>query len=401
MGTLRPIGSEKLQGMDKINRILEISNYKLNTPNPINEDTSIEYKKTLSDGNVYHIVKEKSGYVIKKGLNESVADYIEPMKNRKYYSSYSHALKRLNLISKEVNVNEGYEKNVSLFESDDVEYVLKVPGEQTEQATPQSAPQPAQPTPPPPAPTEEPLSDMGDEEMPQMGDEDMPEMDGEEEMTEPEKEEGDEQITFKTIQKLTGKLGQKIRQFLSDEENEMSSKDIKYVINSILSALNLDSLDEEDKEEIVGKFEGEEMGGEEMYGDEEMPEPEMGDEEMPEPEMGGEEEMPEPEMGEDYNHGAMRDRQSKMRRDRMFDDLYNESTIDKVLSKYFQDEKIQNNKTIKTIERISETYRQQNTSINFVNEYPNAKLVGRTKKNNLVFELNENRVIITPKGNIL
>ena len=31
MGNLKPIGSEKLQGMDKINRIIEISRYNENT----------------------------------------------------------------------------------------------------------------------------------------------------------------------------------------------------------------------------------------------------------------------------------------------------------------------------------------------------------------------------------
>ena len=101
MAGLKPIGSEKLQGMDKINRILEISRYKENTPQPVNEDKSVEYRKTLSDGNEYQIVKEKNGYVIKKSLNEGL-EYLEPMKNRKYYSSYSQALKRLNLIAKEV-----------------------------------------------------------------------------------------------------------------------------------------------------------------------------------------------------------------------------------------------------------------------------------------------------------
>ena len=59
MGKLKPIGSEKLEGIDKISRILELSNYKLNIPKSINEDKSVEYKKTLTDGNTYHIVKEK------------------------------------------------------------------------------------------------------------------------------------------------------------------------------------------------------------------------------------------------------------------------------------------------------------------------------------------------------
>lgn len=95
MGDLKPIGSEKLQGMEKINRMIEISRYKEYIPKPINEDSSSEYKKVLSDGNTYQIVKEKSGYVIKRGLNESTSDYIEPMKQRRYFSSYSQALKKI------------------------------------------------------------------------------------------------------------------------------------------------------------------------------------------------------------------------------------------------------------------------------------------------------------------
>ena len=121
MGNLRPIGSEKLQGMDKINRIIEISRYNENRPNPINEDKSVEYTKTLADGKTYRIDKEKNGYVIKKTISESTSefDYVEPMKNRKYYSSYSQALKRLNLIVKEVNNNTGYSKGMSLFNEDE------------------------------------------------------------------------------------------------------------------------------------------------------------------------------------------------------------------------------------------------------------------------------------------
>jgi hypothetical protein len=42
MGSLRPIGSEKLQGMDKIKRIIEISRYNEHIPNPVNENESKE-----------------------------------------------------------------------------------------------------------------------------------------------------------------------------------------------------------------------------------------------------------------------------------------------------------------------------------------------------------------------
>ena len=102
MADLKPIGSEKLQGLEKINRILEIARYKENTPSNLNETSRVEFERVLADGNHYEIVKEKSGYVIKKRVDESL-EYIEPMKNRKHYGSYSAALKRLNLIAGEVN----------------------------------------------------------------------------------------------------------------------------------------------------------------------------------------------------------------------------------------------------------------------------------------------------------
>lgn len=84
MGGLRPIGSEKLQGMDKIRRIMEIARYNENIPTPVNENTRTDYTAQLADGNEYSIVKEKSGYIIKRTISESTIDYIEPIQNRKY-----------------------------------------------------------------------------------------------------------------------------------------------------------------------------------------------------------------------------------------------------------------------------------------------------------------------------
>ena len=289
MGNLRPIGSEKLQGMDKINRIMEIARYRENIPKPINEDKSTEYSKTLSDGKTYRIDKEKNGYVLKRTISESTDsfDYLEPMKNRKYYSSYSQALKRLNLVTKEVNTNQGYSRNMSLFtesalsnELEEKRYVLNVGKTETkEQAAPAPAPAPvAAPAPAPvaaPVPTEEPTDDLSGLDDMDLGDEDGEEENGEE-----------EKVTLKVIQKATGKLAQKIRAFGGEDDDEpLSSKDMKYVINSILSALDLDSMDEEDKEDIMDKIEGveeDEFGGsdEEGLGDED----EMGDEEVVEPE---------------------------------------------------------------------------------------------------------------------
>ena len=429
MGKLKPIGSEKLQGMEKISRMIEISRYKENVPNSINEDSSVEYKKRLSDGYDYQIIKEKNGYVIKKALNESELDYIEPMKNRKYYSSYSNALKRLNLIAKEVNVNEGYDNNVSLFgesENHATKYILKMKSEIDEQDVP-PAPVPAPAPAPAPAPSPEPTpevepTDMGDE----MPSDDM----GSDEMSDDE-----EPITFKTIQKLTGKLAQKIRTLVSDEENPMTSKDIKYVINSVLSAFDLNQLDEEDLDEIMSKFEGEDMGSEDM-GTEDMggEEPDMSAEVPSAPE-----EMTEMEnedttdwkdaikdiFNEENDVEDMESKKSRIKHHRMDDgqaskmeemieSLFGESNVDKVLKKYFvptkseklisEQRKKQKQKIVnrnETIQMMSENVEQEITARKFVNKYPEAKLLGKTKKNNIVFKLNETQYRITPNGKIL
>jgi|694.fasta_scaffold07896_8 hypothetical protein len=415
MGKLKPIGSEKLGGMEKIQRILEISKYNLNTPQSINESESLEYSKTLADGNTYHITKEKNGYVIKKGLTESVSEYIEPMKNRKYYSSYSQALKRLNLIVKEVNVNEGYRGNLSLFNEqeniDDKKYFLVKGGETNEQEETQIPPAPAAPATPPavpatpetempieePLPAEEPMTD----EMPM--DDEVP-MDGEGETPQEE-----DVVTFKSIQKLTGKLAQKLRTFGTDEDNDMSSQDVKYVINSILSALDLSKLEPDDIEEITSKFEeGEEIEEPEMS-DEELPEPEMGGEELPEPEMGGEE-LPEPEipvapegeMAEMYpRHGrreSFEERQHKMRMKEMGYGV-SESKVDRILQKYFNETPKNINES--KLERLSENFKQESTSKRFLNKYPSAKLIGKNKKGTLVFEMEGEKFGVTTSGRLI
>ena len=406
MAGLKPIGSEKLQGMDKINRILEISRYKENTPQPVNEDKSVEYRKTLSDGNEYQIVKEKNGYVIKKSLNEGL-EYLEPMKNRKYYSSYSQAFKRLNLIAKEVNINEGYDNNVSLFENaanEATKYILKF-GETKEQA-----PAPA-PAPSPEMAPEAPADDLPmDDEM---------DIDMETEV-EPEDE---EQVTYKTIQKLTGKLAQKIRAFNDDEDKEesMSSKDIKYVINSVLSALNLNDLEEEDMESIVNKLEGVEEegleGGEEEMDTEmdvdmetEVPaEPEVPAEMAEEMDMGDGEEFVDylfSDVDENEEMNEEDDYMSKV--EEMIEGMFTESKVDSVLKKYFKtsdNEKMitesRKSKTSKKLENVCESKSQLMMSKKLLNKYPNAKLVGKTVNKNLVFESNNKQIKITKDGQIL
>ena len=126
MGDIKPIGSEKLEGMDKLRRIMEIAKYKEVPRQEINDLSTTNYTIRLADGNIYGIVKEKSGYIIKKGLNESDLDYSEPMRSRKHYRSYADAMKKLNLVVSEVNRNEGNVFEVPLIgEQPKKKFILK------------------------------------------------------------------------------------------------------------------------------------------------------------------------------------------------------------------------------------------------------------------------------------
>lgn len=412
MSGLKPIGSEKLQGDEKIKRILEIAHYKEVRPSSINETFKTDYTTKLADGNVYHIVKEKMGYIIKQGLTESQSEYITPMKNRKYYNSYADAMKVLNLMAKEINQTNNISEGISLF-TEQKKYFLKTP----KPAAPEVEDTPPVEDVPPPSPEPSEPDMTGDMDMgsdiPAEPETDLPtdDMGNMEDMgipDEPDSSDEEADVTFKTIQKLTGKLGQKIRA-MEDAGEEISSKDAKYVINSILSALE-DNLDEDDKMDIVTKLEGEEDGGDNMDMDmgDEIP---TGDEEpldLPtDDEMPSEDgEMSEGEMTEKFLSTAM-------------DRVFKESQVDKVLSKYFmitESEKkfVENKKKIKKnivenkkkndlkeIIRLSESLKQKNVAEKVINSFPEVTFVGKTNKGNLVFENKNKQLKVTPNGQIL
>ena len=69
MGDLKPIGSEKLEGISKLKRIMEIARFKEVIPSNVNETSRSEYSISLADGNQYEIVKERQGYIIKKTIS--------------------------------------------------------------------------------------------------------------------------------------------------------------------------------------------------------------------------------------------------------------------------------------------------------------------------------------------
>ena len=102
----------------------------------------------------------------------------------------------------------------------------------------------------------------------------------------------------------------------------------------------------------------------------------------------------------------------------MFEGLFNESKVDSILQRYFKLEekerqivetkrretKSTNENTkdlVNRIKTLSENVAQEVTSRKFISKHPNAKLLGKTKKKVLVFEVNDRKFRVSPKGGIL
>ena len=247
MADLKPLGSEKLGGDEKLKRILELTYYGNNKKSSAKKPELVKESKT---GGVYGIVKEKDGYYVKRGLNESSLDYIGGMfmKNKNKFSSYGEALKRLELIKGQEELQEA------------TKYVLKPNSSQPQQEAPMpdpsmdAAPAAAPSDMPADAPSDMPADAPSDMPTDMPSDAPTPDMEGGE-------DEGKRSSYMAEAQKYAGKLGQELR----DIQDKMESDDIKYILNMIISAVDLDKLDDEDIEEIGKKFEREEdeVGGEE------------------------------------------------------------------------------------------------------------------------------------------
>ena len=259
MAELKPLGSEKLNGDDKLKRILELTYFNSNKNNS-RSSSKPELVKESKNGGVYGVVKEKDGYYVKRGLNESSLDYIGGMfmKNKNKFSSYAEAFKRLELLKGQEELQEA------------TKYVLKQNKPQ------QEAPMPEAPMDLPPAPAADASGDVPppspEGEAPMDAPSDAPPAEGGE-----DEDAGKRSSYMAEAQKYAGKLGQELR----DLHDRMESDDIKYILNMIISAVDLDKLSDEDIEDIAKKFEREEeeggMGSEEPTGEEPAPsaEPEL------------------------------------------------------------------------------------------------------------------------------
>src|SRR6056300_506869 len=400
MGDLKPIGSEKLQGEEKLKRIMEIARYNEVERTTSNVNETVDYTRQLADGKYYSIIHEKNGYIIKAGLNESEMDYVERTENRRYHTSYSKALKKLNLLAKELNTLHENEEGLELFGEQEKKFVLKTPKPEVEE------------------PAVEPEMDLDLDLGSDMGSEDggeeldldmdlgMDDEGGEEEVDmdmelDSEAPADDEEVSIKTIQKLTGKLGQKLRTI--DSQDGLSSEDIKYVLNSIISAVNLDNLTEEDKEDILANFEEDEVD----YGvdDEAELDVDAGDELDLDMDLDMDVEEP---MEESAEVG-----------EKVMDEIFGESKIDKVLSKYFvvsdEEKTLTESKNIKKflVEKIQkvtirkemksmcETVEQELTADFLLKENESIKFLGKTNKGNLVFENEGQQIKVSQNGELL
>lgn len=273
----------------ELERLLKLSDIK-----PMNEgrisNGSLELVKKGPNDVSYGIVREnKKHYIktsLKKGLlNESDFDYIGGLQNKPKFSfdTYQDALQSLNLIFRDLNETYGVKEMNNMLVSDDVicedgqcddliddeisnesylipekRFVIKQKSKKqpVKQDLPVSEPDLDFETETPENDTPE---DMGGSDEMDFGGEDTT---SDEFTTNDQGDTDNEDMTLddsgedsgdsiKSIQKLTGKLGQKLR-----NTEDMSSDMQKWVAKSVLSALNLDKMDDTDKENIVSTITG-------------------------------------------------------------------------------------------------------------------------------------------------
>lgn len=255
MGEYKPLGSEKLKGDEKLQRILELAYYNNNNKKKANNAELVEES---TSGCVYGIVKEKDGYYVKSGLNESSLDYIGGMfmKNKNRFNSYAEAYKRLEFI-------KGQDE-MQLQEA--TKYVLKNKSAANQSEAPSAAPSMDAPAPPPPPAAPAPSMDAP-APAPAPADSAVT---GDASATPGTDAEGKPSSYMAEIQKFAGKLGQELR----DQHERLESDDIKYVLNMIISAVDLKKLEDEDIEEIAKRFEREEkergLDGDSDFGSDDM-----------------------------------------------------------------------------------------------------------------------------------
>ena len=220
--------------------------------------------------------------------------------------------------------------------------------------------------------------DMGDEET----DVDMDVEGGEEEV--------EMEGFMKPIQKLTGKLGQKLR----DAEEEMGSADIKYVLNSIISAVDLENLEEDDKDDVLDRFEEDESA----YGDEEEEmDIDMGDDFEEEGEEGEEMEFEDEGEVEDEEVLAMESLRNRV--SHLLESYTKEATPKvKIKPADYINKRLGKINHQNRIKELSSTIEQEISATKFIKENKNFNLNGTTKRGSLVFISEDDKMLVRKDG---
>lgn len=236
MDSIRAVGSELLQGQEKHDRLIELMGIKKSINESKKNVNNEDYIIHAADGKSYGIFRENKNFFVKYSNkhteNIDEFEYIGGLvrKTKELHESYSEAFKRLNVMISDINQKYGVKNAKSLFEADK-QYML----------------QPEAPT--SEAPTSTPTTDVGFP-APAPSPEATP-------TTQPMDGDVDENDPVKLIQNLTGKLGQSLRDNMQNEE-VVNNQMIKYVLNSVISAVDLNKLTPEDKEALNNKILGKE-----------------------------------------------------------------------------------------------------------------------------------------------
>jgi uncharacterized protein YfkK (UPF0435 family) len=243
---------------------------------PITENkihSSLELIKKSPNGKYYGVVRETKKYYIKESNDGSNFDFIGGVANKikNQFESYEQAVRKLNLMLEDTDV-------LTPDIIQEKKFVIKTKKKKSVEPKAEETPEGGgdfsfggEET-----ESEEEGGDFGSEEGGEDfnfgGEEETEESDEfggeeeteggenfefggeEEESTEDTEEETDEDLdledegedSIKYIQKMTGKLGQKLR-----DTEDLSSDTMKWVAKSVLSALDLDQMDSEDKKDII------------------------------------------------------------------------------------------------------------------------------------------------------
>lgn len=264
----RPQGSEKIQNPDeKLARIREIAGIK---PKPVlteeqhrlnTKNSTVLHEATAADGKTYGLVQEGPKVYLKRLVNDHY-EYLTGDEKDYAYKNFAEGFKHMNLLFKDISEQKQYAKSINLYEGGLDEkknlterFVLKTPQAQppvSQDATP--APPPAEGMPPtggdqPPAPDANPQASA---EL----DQEFAAADGQ----------ADAQDPAKAMQKMTGKLTQLMR---TADPKIMTSDFQKSIMNSVISALKMDQMEDGDVLSIIKKLKGE--GNPEQAGDEAQP----------------------------------------------------------------------------------------------------------------------------------